>query len=585
MEGENAEVRGWGSNESGVLGQGVPLFQTSPVKIMEGIKTISAGGRHAIAILLNGSCLLWGRNLSGQLGNGTLSKKPTTFAAELLSANFPGAHILADLRPIAKQLEAQQQVIKEVPAKAANDELSRGITHIGGAYHEDGRVLRERRTFNTVYNKDGSIRLLHKRAQRKAPALKDRAPPDSQVDWRMNSDLAVYAKPLSGSGGVVDGVEVDSLEPTMILEGVVEVAAGGGHSLATVAGGKCVAFGSNSAGQLGDGSKEKKWTPVCVLEQVRSISTGWYHTLAVTTSNDCYAWGHNDHGQLGIPDMPLECLFPVRILAGVRSVAAGIDHSLALMENGIVVSWGCNSNGQLGNRTMTDVYAPVRVFEDAKAVSAGRCHSHAVHRNGTCFSWGRNTHGQLGDGSTQRRLGPVLVHGLKDVYQISSGVDHTLAVVESGLCYAWGYNGNGRLGDGTERLRDAPIAVLQNARLVAAGQYHSLGVLVNGDCYAWGYNSNGQLGDGTRERHLRPVKILQNVSAVAAGGAHSLAVLRNGGCLAWGWNNAGQVGSPRPMSPVNPAFREYGRDKTDIEFLPIPAPRSPDGSGSVDDLG
>jgi len=64
---------GWGSNESGQLGDGTGgewgEYSPLPVKIMDDVVTVSAGGHHTMAIRADGSLWAWGSNRFGQLGD------------------------------------------------------------------------------------------------------------------------------------------------------------------------------------------------------------------------------------------------------------------------------------------------------------------------------------------------------------------------------------------------------------------------------------------------------------------------------------------------------------------------------------
>lgn len=69
----------WGLNAFGVLangeygtdGDGMPVYSTSPVKVMDQVSDICLGGSYVIARMLDGSICTWGANNEGQLGDGT----------------------------------------------------------------------------------------------------------------------------------------------------------------------------------------------------------------------------------------------------------------------------------------------------------------------------------------------------------------------------------------------------------------------------------------------------------------------------------------------------------------------------------
>jgi alpha-tubulin suppressor-like RCC1 family protein len=67
----------WGKNiattfdEKGMVGDGTSTDRFTPVKIMDGVKSVSAGSYHSAAIKTDGSLWVWGGNMDGQLGDGT----------------------------------------------------------------------------------------------------------------------------------------------------------------------------------------------------------------------------------------------------------------------------------------------------------------------------------------------------------------------------------------------------------------------------------------------------------------------------------------------------------------------------------
>jgi alpha-tubulin suppressor-like RCC1 family protein len=68
-------VRGWGRNESGELGDGNPADHHAPVTVpgVSGVTQVSTGGTFSLALRSDGTVLAWGTNSSNQLGNGATS--------------------------------------------------------------------------------------------------------------------------------------------------------------------------------------------------------------------------------------------------------------------------------------------------------------------------------------------------------------------------------------------------------------------------------------------------------------------------------------------------------------------------------
>jgi len=83
------------------------------------------------------------------------------------------------------------------------------------------------------------------------------------------------------------------------------------------------------------------------------IIAGGSHSLALKKDGTVWAWGVNNFGQLGNGTME-DSSIPVKVesLSDVVATDAGWDHSLALKKDGTVWAWGSNGSGQLGNGTI-----------------------------------------------------------------------------------------------------------------------------------------------------------------------------------------------------------------------------------------
>ncbi|MGB3439145.1 MAG: hypothetical protein WBA97_10380 [Actinophytocola sp.] len=80
------EVRSWGDNVFGQLGDNTSTNRSVPVAVcgdsscgapLTGITAIDAGALHSLALTSTGVALAWGRNSSGQLGDGTTNDRDT----------------------------------------------------------------------------------------------------------------------------------------------------------------------------------------------------------------------------------------------------------------------------------------------------------------------------------------------------------------------------------------------------------------------------------------------------------------------------------------------------------------------------
>ncbi len=126
----NGEVRAWGGNEEGQLGNGttsgfsandVPVVvcevaatSCSPgVHALTGVKAISAGWQYSLALLGNGEVRAWGYNYEGQLGNASTtgpeicynvdpcSKTPVAVCEVAATSCSPGVHALTGITAVS----------------------------------------------------------------------------------------------------------------------------------------------------------------------------------------------------------------------------------------------------------------------------------------------------------------------------------------------------------------------------------------------------------------------------------------------------------------------------------------------------
>lgn len=67
----------WGNNEFGQLGDGTTTNKLSPEKVLDQVVAVSLGADHSGAITADGSLYMWGKNDRGQLGDGTTTDRYT----------------------------------------------------------------------------------------------------------------------------------------------------------------------------------------------------------------------------------------------------------------------------------------------------------------------------------------------------------------------------------------------------------------------------------------------------------------------------------------------------------------------------
>lgn len=570
----DGRVFGVGRNRRGQLGNGTIVDSRLPVPtsgLPAGIRAISAGGNHNLALDPSGRVWAWGDNGVGQLG--TSGETHRTVAAPV-----PGLPPITDISAaVDGSSNAALDADGNVWTWGANftGELGDGTTDNRSAPAmvalPDVVEVSAGDGYTVALGASGEVygwgnnsagQLGDGTTDPRLTPVTVAMPPGVQLDAlstggaftiALDQDGGVWAWGLNNLGYLGDGTTTQRTTPGPVLglPQIVAIDAGHGHSLALDADGGLWAWGYNSNGQLGDHSVRQRSaaTRTRPMPTPASLWAGEEHTLALTAEGELWAWGGNAHGQLGdgtaisrgVPQ-------PVPgLAAGVTTAAAGDNHSLAVRDGG-VLAWGDNLEGQLGDGTTVGRHSPVAVTGlplSATAVSAGYRHSTALLADGSVWAWGANAVGQLGDGTSTSRSTAGAVPGLNDVVALAAGYDHTLALRSDGTVWAWGH-GAGR--------QPQPVAGIPPMASVAAGMRFSLGRARDGSVWAWGENGDGQLGTdpggvGTGPRQVPGVS---DAIAVDAGEHHSLALLGSGSVLAWGMNSQGQLGDGSYTSSSTP---------------------------------
>ncbi|WP_142116370.1 Ig-like domain repeat protein [Salinispora arenicola] len=356
----------WGDNSNGQLGNGTTTGSSTPVDVDlpagMTITAVAAGGLHSLALTSTGAVLAWGRNVSGQLGNGDSTNRSTPVEVSLpagvtITAVAAGAFhslaltsagaVLAWGENLHGQLGNGGTTDRSTPVEVS---LPAGVTitavAAGAAY-------------SLALTSTGAV-----------------------LAWGDNSNGQLGNGTTTGSSTPVD---VD-LPAGMTI---TTVAAGAAHSLALTSTGAALAWGNNADGQLGNGDTISSSTPVDVDlpagVTITTVAAGGLHSLAPTAAGAVVAWGRNVSGQLGNgtttgSSTPVDVDLPAG--ATITAIAAGFDYGLALTTAGAVVAWGRNFSGQLGNGDTTNRSTPVDVDLPAgvtiTAIVAGGQHSMAL---------------------------------------------------------------------------------------------------------------------------------------------------------------------------------------------------------------
>lgn len=290
---DDGKVACWGRDDSGQLGDGAeptdpdptPAFTTPlPARAV----SITAGAYHSCALLAGGNVYCWGDDTYGQLGDGT-----------------PGPALVENPQAVA------------LPG-------GQGATAVAAGYYHTCAILT-----------DGTV------------ACWGRSP------FGTGTELGRGGPALLAAAAV----------PALTLplgHKAIAITAGANHTCAALEGGTVRCWGADGNGQLGDGTAGgSTGTPQAGIlplgQAATGITAGNLHTCATVQNGDIACWGIDSGGQLGdgTVSAPANDPVPNRVeLPPGRTaltVSAGFVFTCATLDDASVLCWGDDNSGRLGD--------------------------------------------------------------------------------------------------------------------------------------------------------------------------------------------------------------------------------------------
>ena len=365
--------------------------------------TISLSLTHTAVILPDGSLWTWGRNWSGQLGDGTFdhSEEPVRVGndTDWMSVAARGNNTFAlrndgslwrmgtDDWSGQENLPAGVNIPHLVPGESRPISEILAMTAIAaGQYH------------TVAIGEDGML-----------------------FAWGWNGTEALgfrshwHGRIASWYPGPI-GTDMDW----------VNVASASTHNIALKEDGTIWSWGD------GDGQERNiRWGNHFTKVQIGtdtdwgSIATGDWHSLALKHDGSMWAWRTLTVGTwnsaTGTFEGQVHTALPIQI--GTDNdwaiISAGRYHSLAIKNDGTIWAWGGNGFGQLGDGTNIDRTEPVQIGSCADWISVGACRMRtvAMKADGSVWSWGEGYAfgaspreiSLIGDGKSENSNTPVMI--------------------------------------------------------------------------------------------------------------------------------------------------------------------------------
>lgn len=476
----------WGSNAFGQLGDGGTTNRSTPASVSgmsSGVAQISAGANHACLRKTNGGgAYCWGSNFYGQLGNGvtgTTSNTPVAVTnlserVSKIAAGYETTFAIKDQgawawgRNVFGQLGDGTSTTRSTAVQVSS--WTSGVSDVFPSRYQDF-VCGNRNNALSCWGNNNNGQFGNGTGGLRAHPFAVTTISSSVTNFSsLSASCAVDGGVLkcwgiNGFGEVGDGTASPRYAPvtvTNMTSGVTAVSAGYNFTCGLKSGGvKC--WGTNNYGQLGDATTISHATAADVTgltSGVTSLSASYYHACAIQ-SGAAYCWGFNSSGQLGDGTTTNIRTSPTAVSglgSGMTAVSVGQVHSCGI-QSGAAYCWGDNTFGQLGNGTTTLSSTPVAVTglgSGVTAISAGAYGFTCAIVSGAAKCWGINGGGNLGDGTNTSRTTPVQVSGLTSGVTAITTNSYGGCAVQAGNIYCWGYVATG---DGTTVNRYTPVAV------------------------------------------------------------------------------------------------------------------------------
>ena len=322
--------------------------------------------------------------------------------------------------------------------------------------------------------------------------------------------------------------------------------------------------------------------------EIVQVSAGGYHTLVLMSDGTVYSFGSNLYGQCGVGDFTdSEMLSQVVGLTDIVAIAAGGWHSVALGMDGTVWGWGDNYFEQLGPNISYDATSvPLPLLENESITAIAASGTSTLASDGLdILRWGEQ-HPYAGWDTFETF---TIDNGALGCLQLANGDYHSLALASDSSVWGWGTYWRWN-------YYAEPVYIMGDITYIAAGGMYNLllddgGYVctmmhVNENTIEYIYELEGIVlidigywdnvialdaeGDiytfyANNSPELYPyINDMGTVIDVAAGDVHYVAVDDEGNIWAWGDNYYGQLGN-----------NDVNRSEEPMLVAPAPPPGLP----------
>ncbi|MDB5492357.1 MAG: repeat domain protein [Micavibrio sp.] len=180
-------------------------------------------------------------------------------------------------------------------------------------------------------------------------------------------------------------------------------------------------WGYNNRGQLGfSSSGTDSKGPVAVIttgvQTWKSISAGGNQSCGIKTDGTGWCWGGNDYGEIGVGVTGGTYTTPQAIsVSGVTTwtdIVAGDSQTCGIKTDGTGWCWGYGQEGNNGDGAISDYNTPheIQAGSKWKVLRPGWVVC-GIKLDGSLWCWGENYNGAVGNGTTSQQNAPTHVTG------------------------------------------------------------------------------------------------------------------------------------------------------------------------------
>jgi alpha-tubulin suppressor-like RCC1 family protein len=355
----NGTVMAWGAGGDGQLGNGAFESSETPVPVagLTQVKALAAGVNFSLALLSNGTVMAWGENEAGELGDGNLENADTPTTVKGLTGVTAiaagGEHSLALLSNGTVMAWGGDEHGELGNGKTGKSNLPvtvkglTGVTAVAAGGEHSLALLSNDTVMAWGSDEYGQL------GYKAVIVRKEEEETIEEIEEEAHSAVPVAVKGVSG---------------------VKAIAAGSRHSLALLSGGTAMAWGADSAGQLGNGgavSSHPEPVAVSGLAGASAIAGGGNDSVALLGDGSVMTWGDDKSGELGDGSLGGFSDVPVQVvgLGEAVGIAAGAAHELAYGEPIPLVSSVSPDIGPAGGETSVTIAG--EHFEEVTGVSFG----------------------------------------------------------------------------------------------------------------------------------------------------------------------------------------------------------------------